>query len=73
MAAASYVIYVAVVAIETNKTKHSIDILKVQRTLIICGKYHVNWVNGDKSRGEGPIDSPLPPLMPSRVKVSIPV
>ena len=40
-----------------------LDYLKLQRKLIICAKYQVNRMNGVKSGGECPIDSP--PLMPS--------
>ena len=42
MAATCDVIYVAVFAMETNKTPRGFDYLKVQRKFIICAKCQVN-------------------------------
>ena len=61
MAAASDVIYMVVVAMETNKTSCVFNKLKVQRKLIICAKYQVNQLNGAKSGEEGSDCLPPPP------------
>ena len=61
MAAACDVIYLNIVAMETNKTPRGCASLKVQMKLAICTKFQVNQMNCVESRrGGGPIDPPPP-------------
>ena len=62
MAAACDVIYLTIVAMETNKRPRGFAQLKVQMKFVICKKFHVNRINCVESRRGGPIDLPPPRL-----------
>ena len=68
MAAACDVIYLTIVAMESNKTLRCFVSLKVQMKLAMCTKFQVNQMKCVESRrGErGLIDFP-----PSRLRVTI--
>ena len=50
MTAACDVVYLTIVAMETNKTPRGYALLKVQIKFVVCTKFHVNWMNCVQSR-----------------------
>ena len=56
MAAAYDVIYLTIVAMETNQTPRSFAKLKVKMKLVICIKFQVNQMNCVESRKGGGSD-----------------
>ena len=70
MAAAYDVIYLTIVAMETNKTPRGYTYLKVQMKLVICTEFQVNRMNCvEVEEGGGARLTPPPP--PSRLRVTI--
>ena len=70
MAAAFDIIYLTIVAMETNSTSLSFAYLKVQMNLALCTKFHVNRMNCVESRRGVRLTPPPPPPL-SRLRLTI--